>query len=109
MRHVFRLADANQDCLTRSQGERVRGELEEHLTRLGEGDRLRIDFSGIEMMSPSFADECIAKLAEGMGAERFRNLISLTGANETIKTLINAVLATRLSMSARYITPRQPC
>ena len=98
MKHIFRLADKNIEWLTRAQGEKLRKELEDLLGKFATGDRLEIDFSGVQVMTPSFADECIGKLAAQLGPAKFRESVSLKGADETVRTLVNAVLAERLSV-----------
>ncbi len=94
MREVLQLVNCNEEFLTRSQGERVR----ERLVKAYDsalGDQLVIDFSGVEVMTPSFADECFGKLAERVGFQNFRNSVSLTGGSETVRALVNSVLAQR--------------
>gem|GEM_PF-5785033 len=48
-------------------------------------------------MTPSFADECFGKLVERMGRDAFKEKVRLIGAAETIRILINTVMARRLS------------
>lgn len=97
MAEVFRLFDCGTDFLTRGQGERVRARLVELHRSLGPGQSLVIDFTDVDVLTPSFADECLGKLAEVVGAANFRNSISMVGANETVRVLVNAVLASRLN------------
>lgn len=97
MAQVFRLKDANGGFLTRDHGGRVREELVAIFKALPIEDRLVIDFEGIDIMSPSFADECVGKLAENLGVQTFRTRVTLRGANETNRILINGILNRRLS------------
>ncbi len=98
MRNVVRLIDHRDGgFVSRGQGERLRNELTKEYERLDVDHTLVIDFNGVDTMTPSFADECFGKLAEKIGVERFRKAISLVGADETIKTLVNSVLALRLT------------
>lgn len=98
MRHVLRLKDCPGEFLTRRQGELVRSQLVECHARLAPGDVLTIDFSDVDAMAPSFADECFGKFAERVGTQSFRESVSLIGADETIRTLINSVLAGRIAI-----------
>jgi hypothetical protein len=62
----------------------------------GRGERVVVDFDGVEAMSPSFADEIFAKLPAELvesGAVRFENL------DEDLLTLMRFVLAGRASAS----------
>lgn len=52
-----------------------------------------LDFSGIEIVSFSFADEAIGKLRDAVGAETFRNRFRLAGLNDNCRTIINLVMS----------------
>ena len=99
MRQILRLKDCGSDFLTRRQGKVVRERLVKEFQSLTPGDVLGIDFAQVETMSPSFADECFGKFAEVVGAGPFRTSVFLIGANDTIRTLVNAVLADRIASS----------
>ena len=56
---TFRFRDFGEYLGTRQLGEKVR----EQLWPLVQGDeKVRLDFDGVDVVSNSFADECIAKL-----------------------------------------------
>ncbi len=97
MDHILRLADQESELLTRAQGQRIRESIARRLDTLAQGDRLIIEFTDVHVMTPSFADECLGKLAGRLGPDRFRKLIRLTHASETNRILVNAVLSDRLS------------
>ena len=91
----IRLRECSGDFLTRRQGEELRAKLVGWHEHLSSDDRLVIDFGGVDVMTPSFADECFGKFAERIGFANFLQTISLVGAEETIRVLINSVLAGR--------------
>ena len=95
MREIFRLAECEGEFLTRSQGEHVRTKLLDSYERVCSGDALVIDFAGVELMTPSFADDCFGKLAEIIGFAKFRQSVSVTGGNDIVRALLNSVLAER--------------
>ena len=97
MNKVMRLKDCEGEFLTRRQGELVRERLVKLHKEMGPGDSITLDFAGVDIMSPSFADECFGKFAERIGAQNFRSFVLLIGANTTIRPLINAVLSERIS------------
>ncbi len=97
MRERFRLKDCAGEFLTRRQGEEIRKRLVQLHRQLQPDDSIIIDFTGVDTMTPSFADECFGKCAEVVGELDFRRLVSLVGADETIRTLINLVLSDRIS------------
>ena len=64
---------------------------------LNETSRLLIiDFSGVGIVSSSFADEYIAKLYLQLGAEDFNTRIRIHGMNETNNVIVRSVLAQRI-------------
>ena len=79
----------------------IRERLVKILDSLGEEDLLTIDFSGVDVMTPSFADESIGKFAERIGRNHFRSRVSLVGAAETIRALVNSILAERIPSDER--------
>ncbi len=100
MIHKLELRTQGMDFSTRRQGEQLRDLIQGTLERIAGEDRVEIDFVGVETMTPSFADECFGKLAQQMGRESFKARISLKGADSANRTLVNAILAERLSSAA---------
>ena len=98
--NVFRLKDSTGGFLTRRQGEEVRTRLMDLDHDLPPGERLVIDFSGVDVMTPFFADEYLGKLAESIGGLNFRKRVKLTGADPVLRALLNSVLAERLNGSS---------
>ena len=57
-----------------------------------------VDFSGVGIVSSSFADEYIAKLYLQLGGQGFNARIRLQGMNETNTVIIESVLAQRVGV-----------
>ena len=55
----FKFLDYGTDFGTRDMGQRLRQKL---LALIGTGEKVVLDFTGVNVVSNSFADECIAKL-----------------------------------------------
>ncbi len=55
-----------------------------------------LGLDGVEVLTPSFADECFGKLLVEMGEEDFRNRLQITGGTPEVRKLINQVLRIRL-------------
>jgi hypothetical protein len=55
-----------------------------------------VDFSAVELVTPSFADECFGVLGQRYGRTIFRTRLRLVGVTEDVKHLISVVLANRL-------------
>lgn len=79
---------------TRESGERIRNEvinLQKSANRI-----LELDFSGISVISSSFADELIGKLALHYGFYGFNQVIRLTNMNPTIQAIVQHSVAQRM-------------
>ena len=58
--------------------------------------KIRIDFSGVGVVSSSFADECIGRLVNEMGFIEFQRIISISNANENTEAIINKAVMKRI-------------
>ena len=81
--------------LRRRQGQEVRERIRAPLT--ASASILRLDFDEVEIVTPSFADECLGRLLLEIGKQDFRRRIQLRSSEETVRRLVNHVLATRSS------------
>ena len=84
---------------TRARGQVVRRELEESL-RADPERVVIVDFSGVEQVSPSFADECFGKLAAGLGAEGMRRRLRFASADGTVAKVVIYAISNRLTSKA---------
>lgn len=62
-------------------------------------ENIVLDFSEIESISSSFADELIAKIFVEVGAEKFLRNVKIKAANDFVKTIINSSISERLQVS----------
>ena len=99
------LSSLGVDLATRSQGKEVRERITGELSRLAEGDLLVVSFDGIGAMSPSFADECFGKLLLDLGRDGFSQKLRLVGANETVRSVVNAAMNNRLRSGRPSLSP----
>ncbi|MFE5335630.1 STAS-like domain-containing protein [Isoptericola sp. NPDC056573] len=83
---------------SRKLGTEIRTRLENYL-RAG-ARHVVLDFRGVGVISSSFADEVMAKLAEQMGELEFRRRIFVDGASMTNRRLIDRAIALRLQAEA---------
>ena len=75
---TFKFIDFGKNLGTRSLGQKVR----ECLMPLLEGnERVVLDFTGVEVVSNSFADECIAKLLLTMSLAELKSRTTFRGLN----------------------------
>ncbi len=68
------------------------------MNTLHEGSRrVSVDFSGIEMLSSSFADELVGRMLLDLGFAQFNRRIGMTGLNSDVEGIVNRVVAQRLA------------
>lgn len=89
---VFKFSQFGTDFGTRDMGARIR----EQLLPLLKGDeRVALDFTGVNVVSNSFADECIAKLLLEMPLEELKKRTTFIGLNPLAKTSVLTALQRR--------------
>lgn len=95
--HVISLVDHAQGTGTRAAAERLRNIL---VNYLNEGaSMLVLDFEGVTMVSSSFADETIGKLAERYGPIGFAQRFRLVNMSPQVQMLLDRAIALRISPS----------
>ena len=88
----FRFLDFGKDLGTRQLGVQAR----EKLMPLLEGtERVSLDFSGVDVVSNSFADECIAKLLLTMPLAQLKQRITFCGLNPIAERSVLTALQRR--------------
>lgn len=93
---TFRFADYDTDFGTREMGARLR----EKLLPLVKGDeRVVLDFTGVNVVSNSFADECIAKLLLEMPLEELKKRTTFRGLNPMAEKSVLVALQRRYSVT----------
>lgn len=85
--------DAFDTLTTRHKGASAREQILEDIDKHGS---IELDFKE-SPISPSFADECIGKLAKQLGLEKFKASVRMTNVSESSQTLIKHVISKRLN------------
>ena len=94
---TFRFRKFGEHLGTRQLGERVR----EQLWPLIQGDeKVCLDFEGVDVVSNSFADECIAKLLLTMPLDELKQHTTFRGLNDFARKNIALALKRRMSALA---------
>lgn len=75
---TFSFREYGENLGTRPLGKRVREQL---MPLLEQGERVVLDFTGVDVVSNSFADECIAKLLLTMPLADLKNRTTFRGLN----------------------------
>lgn len=88
----FQFCDIATDFGTREMGAKIREQLRPLLT---ENSRIALDFTGVNVVSNSFADECIAKLLLYMPLGELKQRITFRGLNPMAERSILVALQRR--------------
>lgn len=89
---TFRFADYDTDFGTREMGTRLREKL---LPFIKGDERVVLDFTGVNVVSNSFADECIAKLLQEMPLEELKKRTTFRGLNPMAEKSVLVALQRR--------------
>ena len=91
--HIFRFADYGTDFGTREMGAKMRNIILQHIHDL---PHIILDFVGVNVVSNSFSDECVAKLLLEMPLSKLKESISFHGLNPMAERCILVALQRRL-------------
>lgn len=92
---TFHFADYDTDFGTREMGARLR----EKLLPLVKGEeRVVLDFTGVNVVSNSFADECIAKLLLEIPLQELKKRTTFRGLNPMAEKSVLVALQRRYSV-----------
>ena len=94
---VISIASESSGFGTRIAGERLRNFILNTIYESDGKQQLVLDFSGISIVSSSFADEFIGKLFVMLGFYKFSRLIKLSSMNETVEAIINRSIGQRMA------------
>lgn len=90
---TFKFVTINENLGTRQLGEKVRFQL---LNLIKDNDKVILDFSGVNVVSNSFADECLAKLLFTMSLDELKQRTTFQGLNEFARKNIAIAFRRRL-------------
>ena len=94
---TFRFRDFGEYLGTRQLGEKVRNQL----WPLIQGDeKVCLDFEGVDVVSNSFADECIAKMLLSMPLDELKQRNTFSGLNDFARKNIALALKRRMEALA---------
>lgn len=94
---MFSLRDEAQSFGSRVSGKPIRTKLT-NLMRMQAGEKIFVDFSGVPIVSSSFADEVFGKLFLEVGPTTFMQRIEFVNVLDTIKHLVDKAIAQRMSV-----------
>jgi hypothetical protein len=85
------ILDLASELTTRPGGAKARGRL---VSLLEEHESIEIDFHN-KSLTPSFADECLGRLAAQLGLNDFRDRVKLSNLSSSSRPLVRHVVLTR--------------
>ena len=88
----FKFIEYGTDFGTRDMGQKLRQKLME---LIGRGEKVVLDFTGVNVVSNSFADECIAKLLIEMPLEDLKRCTTFRGLNPLAERSVLVALQRR--------------
>lgn len=91
---TFEFATINENLGTRQLGKEVRSIL---LELIQKNDKIVLDFNGVNVVSNSFADECLAKLLFTMSLDELKQRTTFRGLNEFARKNIAIAFRRRLN------------
>lgn len=92
---IFRVVKEASGFGNRPSAKPLRISVENLLTQFPK-QRIKIDFSDVNLVSASFADEFIARLAKKVGILTFFERVSITNMNDLVRRTLDAVMEQRL-------------
>ena len=98
----YKIAEQGDGTGTRMAAEKIKNELLNILTE--EVRPIILDFSGITVISSSFADELIAKLLSRLGLYQFNKIFRLEGLNDSQQLILHRSVLQRLAQEYQKIT-----
>ena len=88
----FKFLDYGTDFGTRDMGQKLRQELS---ALINAGEKVILDFTGVNVVSNSFADECIAKLLLEMPLDELKRHTTFRGLNPLAERSVLVALQRR--------------
>lgn len=98
----YKIAEQGDGTGTRMAAEKIKNELLNILTE--EVRPIILDFSGVTVISSSFADELIAKLLSKLGLYQFNKIFRLEGLNDSQQLILHRSVLQRLAQEYQKIT-----
>jgi hypothetical protein len=93
---IFVLKNESDSFGSRNAGTPVRNKLK-NLVSFLEDNKVVVDFSGIHLVSSSFADEVFGKLFLDLGPLNFSTKLEFTNVDATVKLLIDKAIVQRMT------------
>ncbi len=91
----FKFIDYGTDFGTRDMGQKLRQKL---LDMIATGEKVILDFTGVNVVSNAFADECIAKMLLDMPLDELKHHTTFRGLNPLAERSVLVALQRRYKL-----------
>lgn len=91
----FKFIDYGTDFGTRDMGQKLRQKL---LDMIATGEKVILDFTGVNVVSNAFADECIAKMLLDMPLDELKHHTTFRGLNPLAERSVLVALQRRYNV-----------
>lgn len=91
----FKFIDYGTDFGTRDMGQKLRQKL---LDMIATGEKVILDFTGVNVVSNAFADECIAKMLLDMPLDELKRHTTFRGLNPLAERSVLVALQRRYNV-----------
>jgi hypothetical protein len=89
MKETILFGNISSSLGTRDLGAKIRMDI---IEKINTNDKVFLDFSGVEVVTNSFADECFRKLRETVRDEIFKSKIAFINTNDFVQRVIISAL-----------------
>ncbi len=90
---IIRFGERGKSIGTREDGRKFRAQI---IDGVKEYELVELDFGGVDMISNSFADECIGKLVEDLGLENLKRLTTFKNTSKTVAMILQKAIKDRV-------------
>ncbi|WP_196607365.1 STAS-like domain-containing protein [Pectinatus frisingensis] len=94
---IIKFGDIGRTLGTRSEGRNVRNLI---VSNFHTNDKVQLDFLGVDIISNSFADECIGKIVSQYGLVFIKSKTTFKNTNNNVITVLKKAINDRLKCPA---------
>lgn len=90
---IIRFGEKGKSLGTRDDGRKFRAQI---IDGVRGKELVELDFCGVDIISNSFADECIGKLVEDLGLEKLKRLTTFKNTSKTVAMILEKAIKDRV-------------
>lgn len=90
---TVKVSERGTNLGTRFDGREIRNEI---INEINKGEKVFLDFSDVELVSGSFADECLGIMIAENGFDFVKSNITITNSNPSVTLVLKQTMKNRL-------------